>query len=483
MKCTELLRRHLPKFVFLLLLAQPLMDVLSFWLQELGRSNAPTLLLRFGILGLTMLLGFVLSDRKKLYFAAAGVCLLVGAGHVLACVQAGYGDPVSDLTNYIRVLQMPVTAICLITFLRRNPESFRAMQGGMLAVLLVTLLVEVASVLTGTDPHTYQDGTGVLGWFNNTNSQSSNLCVLVPIALGYVLTWEKRRWPVFLVGAIGGFLALFFFSTRLAYLGIAAIGVGLAFSIVLVQRKDWKFALVLIALTAVFGALLPVSPMMEHMRANNYIQDQRQDYLDRQLGAQETEDLDDVNSANRNLEQEKHQRQVYALTPIYRFYVKDFVELFGPERTMEIYDYSTDVRDFASLREKKLQYGALLMRNSPISAELFGLELGRFTVDENIYDVENDFHGIYYLFGWAGLAAMVGFLLYFVWLVAWALWKDAKKYYTLEAASYGVALILCLIHAYCTAGVLRRPNASVYLAVILAGIYYLVRLKQYPEEK
>ena len=66
-------------------------------------------------------------------------------------------------------------------------------------------------------------------------------------------------------------------------------------------------------------------------------------------------------------------------------------------------------------------------------------------------------------------------------LVAWALVKDAKKYFTPEAAGFGIAFLLCMAHCYNTAGVLRRPNASVYLSAILAAIYYLVRIRQYPD--
>ena len=36
-------------------------------------------------------------------------------------------------------------------------------------------------------------------------------------------------------------------------------------------------------------------------------------------------------------------------------------------------------------------------------------------------------------------------------------------------------------YIYNTAGVLRRPNASIYLSAILAGIYYLVRIRRYPD--
>jgi uncharacterized membrane protein HdeD (DUF308 family) len=81
------------------------------------------------------------------------------------------------------------------------------------------------------------------------------------------------------------------------------------------------------------------------------------------------------------------------------------------------------------------------------------------------------------------LALYVAFVLYFIWLVLWALFKNAKRYFTIEAAGYGIALILCLLHAVTTAGVLRRPNASIYLSALLAGVYYLVKLKPYKDEK
>lgn len=76
---------------------------------------------------------------------------------------------------------------------------------------------------------------------------------------------------------------------------------------------------------------------------------------------------------------------------------------------------------------------------------------------------------------------LAAFLLYFVALIVQALLKNAKRYFTIEAAGYGIALLMCLAHCYNTAGVLRRPNASVYLSAILAAVYYLVRLRKYED--
>ena len=91
---------------------------------------------------------------------------------------------------------------------------------------------------------------------------------------------------------------------------------------------------------------------------------------------------------------------------MYQHYVKDFVQIFGAEKTMEMFDYTINVRDFASVREKKLMFAHMLMEDSPISARFFGINLARFSVGNNIYDVENDFHGIYYLYGGVGLVSV-----------------------------------------------------------------------------
>ncbi len=498
---------HIHWFVTILLTIQPLMDVASYWLQHFGLSTAPILLVRMGLLGITVLAAFVLSDRKKVYWIAAGIIGFILAGHIFACLQVGYADPVSDLTNFIRVAQMPLTVLCLITFLRCHQDGFDKMQLGLTLSVLIMLAVEILSTLTGTDPHTYSDGKGILGWFFNTNSQSSNLSVLIPISLGWQLCQKKRRPVLFWLTAALGLTALYLFGTRLAYLGLMVIAVGLCVSIFIAQRKDWKTAVAMALIAVLFVVLMPHSPMIKHMNSSNSVQDQRQEWLEGKLGddTESIQQLIDKNNTNKDkeeqdpqtgsttpseeveenagLSEEERQKLIQDLTEVYEFYVPDFVAIFGAEETMEMYNYSFDVRDFSAIRPKKLMFAKMLMNDSPFSARLFGLELSRFTVGSNIYDVENDFHGIYYLYGWFGLAAYLLFLAYFVGLIIWALLKKFKRYFTLEAAGYGMAFMMCLAHAYNTAGVLRRPNASIYLSAILAGIYYLVRIRRYPDEK
>ena len=63
-----------------------------------------------------------------------------------------------------------------------------------------------------------------------------------------------------------------------------------------------------------------------------------------------------------------------------------------------------------------------------------------------------------------------------------ALARSLRRAFTLEAGAFGMAFLLALVYAYHTAGILRRPNASFYLSVILAVIFYLVRLRRWESE-
>lgn len=466
----DLLRKKLPWFVFGLVVFQPVLDCISFWLTRLEMSNTLTLLLRLGVLAVTALLGFLLSHRKRNYVLMAAVCLLLGAGHVYALYD--YGVPaslVSDLTNYIRVLQLPVMTLCLMTFLEENGQCYEKLRLGMAASLGVILLATVLASLTGTEPHTYVDGKGYIGWFNTTNAQSNILCVIVPVVLTWVYEKKGVRSLWFWAAAILDYGAMFLLGTRLALLAIICSGLGLFVSTVLVEPRAWKRGACFLLAAVIFVLLLPWSPMNSHQGTFDNVQENRQAIADADLQAHGLE---------KDASAEEKAQCPEALYDTYYYHAYDFVRIFGMEETMEHYGYSSDVAQITAQRPKKLMFGQLLMENSPASAKLFGVELQRFTVGRNNYDVENDLHGIWFLYGGVGLGLLLVFLAYFPLRIVWVLVKDAKRYFTLDAAGWGISFLLCMMHVYLTAGVLRRPNSSFYLAAVLAAIGYLTRQKK-----
>ena len=480
---------HLPQLLLGLILLQPTLDVLSFWQSQAGVGNGVTLLLRFAMLLTVALAGFYLSEQKRLYVALAAVLLGFGLCHCAAVLQVdmmtlpeegevtGLRMLLSDLANYARVAQIPVFTLSFATFLKRSGEGgFRAIQKGFVLVLLAIAAVELLSVFTGTNPYTYPNKSlGVLGWFYFANSQSAILSVLVPVSIMAVIRRKERRPLLQVLVCLVGFGVLFFFGTRLTFAAIFATAIGLVFTLLVADRQKKRAVAVLLVCAGLCLAAVQYSPMYQNQSRVGNSFDQKQARIDAMIegdsawAAQYGAEGDDVYERCR-------------LVGAYHFYAGDLVEKYGLARVVEIYDYSTNAHVVADVRLAKRNFCTLMMEDSPMLSRLFGLELGDLRYGMGNYDMENDFHGIYVLYGAVGLALLAGFFLYFVGLILWALLKNAKKYYTPEAGAYGVAFIMLMLHAFATAGLLRRPNASFYLSVVLAVIFYLVRIRRYKEQ-
>ena len=463
--------RWLPGALVALCAAQPLLDVLSFWTQGLAWGGKLTLALRLLLFLCVVLTGFVLSGHKRAYWITAAVCAVLYATHVLACLRANEAftaaNLISDATNFIRVAQIPLFTIAFITFLRCCRQGFASFERGITIAFWIIAAVELLSALTGTNPYTYPDKRiGLCGWFYFANSQSAILSMLVPLALCPALrSGNIRRWlPI----AVVGFAELFCFATRLAYMSLFVTVIGMVITLALTKRGSAKVCAVLLLCAAVCAAGYTVSPMHRNQQAVAANAVRKQENIDR-LVAQGKAEFGD---------------QGYAyLTYAYDEYLGGTVERYGLEATAEMYGYSTKAAVITNVRTIKINYCRLMLNTEPLTSRLFGLSYDEMTYHGYCYDVENDFHGIAYLYGWAGLACLLAFLGYFLVIILCALIRNARRYFTVEAGACGVALCTALAHIYNTAGVLRRPNASFYLCLILASIWYLIYIRDYDDSK
>lgn len=450
---------------------QPLLDILSFWMQNVSWGNTLTTLVRSAILAAVLLCAFCITDKKRVYLIAAGLFAAFYAAHLYAFYVSSTpmtaGGVLDDFANYVRVIQLPLLTMAFITFVSKCDDGFEHIQKGLLAAFVIIAVTEVLSALSGTNPYTYPNKQiGLLGWFYFANSQSAILSMLFPFVLCYALCKDKL-WIAAVICIIG-FGELYLFATRLAYLAIFVIAAGTLFTWFVCRRLKLKNAVIIIVCAALCAASFTVSPMYENQRLvqkNAAIKQQEIDELT-QKGIEEF-GKDDY----------KH------LTYAYDAYLGGLVEEFGLERVAQLYDYSTDVGSVADVRAKKINYCILLQEDNPLACRVFGLPYGSMTSNGNVFDVENDLHGLYFLYGWVGLAVFCLFILWFAFIVIMALIKNAKMYFTVEAGACGIAVCTGLIHAYYTAGVLRRPNASFYLSLSLALIWYLIFVKHYNDNK
>ncbi len=454
-KAKERFTDILPSLVLGLFILQPCTDVLSYASDKLGISNIYTLILRFALLAAVLISGFILSKRKKIYIITASLLCIYALCHIAACIYHGYDDPVSDIANLVRIFQMPLFTLCFITFIKANDSVVQSIRTCFVICLLMIAAVEVISVITGTNPYTYENKSiGIIGWFYDSSAQSAVLSTVVPVFAAWSAERYRDKLPMLILTLLFSALILFAYATRLAYLCMIMTLAGLVITLIIKDRKAVRSILCLSVICILFVALIPLSPMEKNqsMVADNAVK--KQEHIDSLITGEDTEDLREA----------------------YEYYMGGLVGRFGLEAVAERYNYSTKASDICDVRRMKNTYCSMLMEEQGVCALLFGMELSDMTYDGWIHDVENDFHGIFYLTGGIGLLLLAAFLLYFIFITLKALLTDFKNVFNLTTAGYGMAFLASMLHAYATCGVLRRPGSSFYLSAILATIFFFTKL-------
>ncbi len=478
----ERLVRLLPALTVFLCLIQPVLDVAAYWMRELSISNSWMSILRLILLLGGFAVGFLVTDHKKFYLIFSIVILAFLSGHVLACLgtKEGYLNWTEDLTDQARTLVLPITAISFASCLRANRRVLPTLLKAMVCDLALILLVQLLSTVTGTDPHTYPTKeVGIRGWFIWPSPQSAILSLLCPVVIAFAVERKPDRFLPTLLASLVSFGMLFAYGTRLGYLTIAGVGLDLAVC-VFPGGKQRRIQAACILLSAmVFIALYPISPMACNRAA---VEENERVKQERVSAA--------VLKVDPGLADAASTEEMEPLSAAYRYNLQGMIDRFGLERVAKQYGFTLNAGKICDDRIMKKNFCFLLMEDmnaeSPLS-RFFGVELERTRVydtevydfydddwklDTENYDPENDVIGVLTLNGVIGLVLLLSFLLAFGVYAARAVLRNRKRFTPLFAAflgAYGIALI----YAFSTASTLRRNNASVYFAWILAVLWYL----------
>ncbi len=536
------LPRLLPAFIVVYCVLQPLLDVMGYWQQQLGLGNALTTGIRTVLLVGSAALGFLISRRKWAYAILGAILALLIGLHIAANLPGGYPQAGADLSNLIRIVSLPITTLCFISFLREGGQRvWQSIKIGLSVDLLIILLVELLSVLTGTNRSTYvKEEIGVIGWFLWGNCQSAILSMLTPMVICWTLErCRTRLLPVALVTA-GAETALFFFGTRLTFAAMLASGIGVCCCLLLIDRQRWRQAVTVLLITALFALAYPVSPAalrLNALEANALsslqpVQTQAESTpsavpadpaceitapelpideapaAETPLPSAPAEPIPQVSAPEPPIEEAPTAETPLPPAPaeeergelelLYRRYFSAVIDRFGMQRVAEKYNYTQDPAVLGDIRTCKRMVCEMVMEDAPTLCHFFGLNVrdlyitvrrGEDTLElwvpeeqEISFEVENDFHGIYFVLGAVGLGLILAFLLYFGLRALISVLRDFRGAFTLDMVALAGAYVFGLVHAYFTTSVLRRNNASVYLALVLAGLWYLSQKPRGAEE-
>ena len=135
---------------------------------------------------------------------------------------------------------------------------------------------------------------------------------------------------------------------------------------------------------------------------------------------------------------------------------------------LEKYGWFPDAFSLADVRLQKRINAELIWEDTGVLTHLFGFEF----TEAADYDLENDYPALYYYYGYVGLGLYLIFLAYFLFIIVKAAIKNFKGVFNLFNFILLLTYIMQLGLAQFSGAILRRPNASIYLALIIALIFY-----------
>lgn len=513
------LTQRLPQLVFALLVIQPPLDVLSFFLGEMG-SNALSTLLRFALMAAVALLGFAVSDKKKLYVAFYGAAAVFWLLHMANCFRIGYQSMVEDAANFLRIISFLIFTLSLITFFRQGKGVRRAVLLAFGVNFVLFWLFTVLPWALGRPQYTYSElFVGMMGWFSIPNAQSTIIVLAAPFALYWA--YEQRKYPLFIAMAVLCFGMMFATGTKLTFYSIFIIACAYIFLFLLqLGREGLRYALPMAAVVVLVFAFRHQSPMDLRERMSAYsrgLNDQQVEIALENTSADKSAIEEAQKSAQKTGKAKKQpeatmeeihrglffvytDKEFRGFATPYGVVLEDMIQRFGLYRVMEAYDYSTTASMLSDMRLMKSLFSRMVWEEKDLVTRLVGYEYSEVIVDGTIYDLENDFPAIYYFFGYAGFSLYMLVLVYIGFVVLRAfgadaaralknteasapayrracagVWQGLRRFLTIEVGAAGMSFLLAILAAQISGYVLRRPNVTIYFAVSAAYLFHLCR--------
>ena len=459
------LAKRLPTFLMVLLILQPILDVVSYFFMEWG-DNTVTTYIRFVMFAVVFVYSFLISDRKNVYILFCSVVAIYWLLHMANCFRIGYQSFFQDTAYFLRVIQMPLWTLSFITFFRKCRHTPELIQWGFVINYLLIILVLLLNVITGKIEYTYSyPFVGIIGWFGVSSAQSAINVILVPLIL--YRAYRSGSKLFFGAALVCCYSVLYVCGTRFDFYSIFLISLAMIIVLALNLKKAWFHYGALVLAMVVCFALKDYSPMMELRTAEQSSWEETQEEIDMEI--QEPDDEDPSEETPR-LTYEQYDK-------LYRPTYGDVIDRFGIERVAKQLNYTTSASTLADNRLLKKNVAAMVWEDSDFLTHCFGYEYMSLIMGDEIYDLENDFPSLFYFYGYVGFALYMAFLFYFFGLILVSLIRRFKKTMCVESGAVGIMLALLMGGALYTGHILRHPNVCVYMSIALAYVYYLTVIK------
>lgn len=475
----EKIKKTLREYWLLLLIcAQPLLDILAFWTQNENGTAAGYI--RLAVMALLCLAVLVRMKTFRRFLPAFLLVGLLFVLHAAGCFRNGYLNFASDTRMIVSLLYLPVTSVCLCCLVDTERLRKQAVKAILVNFALETAVILLA-VITGTSTHTYPEGIGVSGWVIQSNRCChSDILSSVCVFAAFLSVVSKKKWINVGVPVVC-FILLITNGTTVSYVTLLAVCAGypaflLVRSLITKKKQDSSQRIVSVAMAVLFVlaiAVFPYSPRykMDEIKRSFF------DHREEKFAAEMDElgynvyamTLDDIFS-----DEVAHQRFI----DYYKSYVFGEVDPLGRrfsfDRIIEAYGGTVNGDVLGDARDMKNVYVRFIFEDSDFLTRLVGIEFDSIGADK-ANDLENDWFAILYYLGYFGFALAVAGVLYIVFRIVRLLAADFKGSLTDLNFTLLLGFAMQLGMGYFSGAIMRRPNASIYVSLFIALIFFETR--------
>ena len=474
--------------LLVLFIMQPILDIISFGL-SFSSLNILSTILRTCLLGAIVVYLFMYSDHKKTLYTISSILLVFTILHMYGNFEFGYISIFEDLSALSRMYFIPYYILLFRDLFYKMSSDYsredisKEISKFMVLNLFIITTSILLSYIINMPSFTYYNATigyfGVKGWFLVANSQSAIITVITAFTLLFYYYFHNKNPLISLTSVVIGFSSLYFFGTQLALYSIYLLCFGFFITLLLSKKLTIKVLLVLtltISITLIFNSK---SPSVLNNKLSDTSFGEWQEIIDKveddignkpntESSNQNETDLDGKNSEAMG-EEFKKNKEKYVV--VYNLYLEPIVQEFGIEKVAKEYNYSLDAHILINNRLSKTTASKLSFQEGKLMNQLFGMEQSRYIVSDVNYDVENDFHGIFYSYGYVGLAISLLFILIIFVKSIHIFFFRGDNQFDINVGLFLMVFIFFLGAAHFSGNVIKRPNVIFYFAIVSSFLY------------
>ena len=468
-------------WLLILIILQPILDVIAFFTS----GNGSTVSGYFRLLTMIALVIIVFANEKnnKRFLIAFLVIVAVYGLHIINSIRVGYINPKEDIIYMAKVAYMPILALCFCCFIKKTEDADICVKSILINFIIVSIII-LLSYITKSYTPTYDGPIGISGWVIDDNRccHSDILSTLCIFASYFAVKIKNKFFNIIIPFVVFGLLISN--GTKACYLTLFVISAAYpSFLLFKYFIKKEKYSENQIIITIVFiiifvlGIIIyPYSPRykVDH-RENSYLDNVEQKFAEdmKEYG------YDIYSLEPEEIEKNQFLKEQYSDYYLHRVYgsLPILVETYGTDRIMKALNYTVDSKYLEDTREMKKLYASFIFEDSDFLTKLVGFEFSKLGENKSV-DLENDWFAIFYYYGYLAIIAYIGLIIYFIIRVI----RVCKADFTNQINLLNFSLVLCfaiqLGLGYFSGAMLRRPNASIYLSLVIALLYYQTDLSK-----